>query len=138
MVGKWFAWLLALVLVWGTAFAAPLETAVPLELTSPSVMLVEAETGTVIFEKGADEKRQVASITKLMTLLICLEKIEAGEISLQDEVVVSPAAAAQIGSQALLDAHAAYPLETLLHATIIASANDAACALAEHMAGTLT
>jgi len=68
-------------------------------------------------------------------LLLCLEKLEAGEIALKDEVTISPAAAGQIGSQALLDAHAAYPLETLLHATIIASANDAACALAEHMAG---
>ena len=136
MVGKWFAWLLALVLAWGTASAAPLENDVPMELTSPSAMLVEAETGTVIFEKGADEKRQAASITKLMTLLICLEKIEVGEISLKDEITISPAAAAQIGSQALLDAHAVYSLETLLHATIIASANDAACALAEHMAGT--
>ena len=135
MVKKWFALLLVPLLAWSTAFAAPLETTVPMKLTSPAAMLVEAETGTVIFEKGADERRQVASITKLMTLLICLEKIEAGEISLKDEVSVSPAAAGQIGSQALLDAHVSYSLETLLHATIIASANDAACALAEHMAG---
>ena len=135
MVKKWFALLLVPLLAWSTAFAAPLETTVPMKLTSPAAMLVEAETGTVIFEKGADERRQVASITKLMTLLICLEKIEAGEISLKDEVTVSPAAAGQIGSQALLDAHVSYSLETLLHATIIASANDAACALAEHMAG---
>lgn len=133
---RWLCMLLAL--VWGTgwACAAPLETEMPLELTSPSAMLVEAETGTVIFEKGADERRQVASVTKLMTLLICLEKLEAGEISLTDPVTISPEAAGQIGSQALLDAGAVYPLETLLHATIIASANDAACALAEHMAGT--
>ena len=126
---------LAMLLGWGWAQAAPLEQEVPLELTSPSAMLVEAETGTVIFEKGADEKRQVASVTKLMTVLICLEKLEAGEIALDDSITVSPEAAGQIGSQALLDAHAAYPLETLLRATIIASANDAACALAEHMAG---
>jgi len=129
------ALVLALVLCAGFAHAAPLETAVPLELTSPSAMLLEAETGTVIFEKGADEKRQVASVTKLMTLLICMEKLEAGEISLTDQVTISPEAAGQIGSQALLDANASYPLEQLLHATIIASANDAACALAEHMAG---
>jgi len=133
---RWLCVLLTLVMGTGWAYAVPLETEVPLELTSPSAMLVEAETGTVIFEKGADERRQVASVTKLMTLLICLEKLEAGEISLTDQVTISPEAAGQIGSQALLDAHAAYPLETLLHATIIASANDAACALAEHMAGT--
>ncbi len=132
---RWLCMLLVLALWTGCAHAAPLETAVPVELTTPSAVLVEAETGTVIFEKGADEKRQAASVTKLMTLLICLEKLETGEISLTDQVTISPEAAGQIGSQALLDAHASYPLETLLHATIIASANDAACALAEHMAG---
>ncbi len=129
------ALLLVVMLCTSTAIAAPLESTVPMELTSPAAMLVEAETGTVIFEKGADEKRQVASVTKLMTLLICMEKIEAGEISLTDQVTISSEAAGQIGSQALLDAHSAYSLETLLHATVIASANDAACALAEHMAG---
>lgn len=127
--------LAALWLLWGIACAAPLESGTPVELTSPSAMLLEAETGTVIFEKNADEHRQVASVTKLMTLLICLEKLEAGEIHLTDDIVVSPEAAGQIGSQALLDAGSSYKLETLLHATIIASANDAACALAEHMAG---
>ena len=129
-------WLLALMLWTGTALAAPLENGVPLELTSPSAMLVEAETGTVIFQKNADEKRQVASLTKLMTLLLCFEALQSGDLRLEDEVVVSPQAAGQIGSQALLDSGAAYTVETLLHATIIASANDAACALAEHLAGT--
>ena len=128
--------LLVLILGTGNALAAPLESGVPMELTSPSAMLVEADTGTVIFEKNADEKRQVASVTKLMTLLICLEAVEAGEIHLEDQVTISAEAAGQIGSQALLDAGAAYPLETLLHAAIIASANDAACALAEHISGT--
>ena len=71
-----------------------------------------------------------------MTLLICFEELEAGNIHLDDPVTVSQEAAAQIGSQALLDAGAVYTLEELLHATIIASANDAACALAEHIAGT--
>lgn len=136
MIKRWMALLMVWMLCVGSACAAPLETGVPIELTSPSAMLVEAQTGTVIFEKGADERRQVASVTKLMTLLICLEKLEAGEISLKDPVTVSPTAAGQIGSQALLDANATYTLEQLLHATIIASANDAACALAEYMAGT--
>ena len=56
------------------AAAAPLEEGTPLELTAGSAMLLEADTGTVIFEKNADEKRPVASVTKLMTLLICLEE----------------------------------------------------------------
>ena len=132
---RWLCVLMAMMLLCGYAQASPLEDGTPMELTSPSAMLVEADTGTVIFEKNADESRQVASVTKLMTLLICFEKLAAGEIHLEDAIVISPEAAGQIGSQALLDAGASYPLETLLHATIIASANDAACALAEHMAG---
>ena len=128
----WLAWVLAV----GAACAAPLESGVPVELTSPSAMLVEAETGTVIFEKNADERRQVASVTKLMTLLLVFEALESGAVHLEDPVTISSQAAGQIGSQALLDAGAVYPLEQLLHATIIASANDAACALAEHLSGT--
>ena len=120
----------------GAALAAPMEQGVPVELSSPSAMLVEAGTGTVIFEKNADERRQVASVTKLMTLLICFEELEAGGISLEEPVTVSAEAAAQIGSQALLDAGAVYSFGELLHATIVASANDAACALAEHLYGT--
>ena len=104
---------LAVMLLTGAAWAAPLESGVPVELTSPSAMLVEAETGAVIFEKNADERRQVASITKLMTLLLCFEALENGDIHLEDQVVISPEAAGQIGSQALLDSGAAYPLEAL-------------------------
>ncbi len=118
------------------AIAAPLEEQLPVELTAASAILLEAETGTVIFEKNAEERRPVASVTKLMTLLICMEELEAGRLSLEEDVTVSRNAASQIGSQALLDADTAYPLKDLLRATIIASANDAAVALAEHMAGT--
>ena len=127
--------LVVMMIVFGAAFAQPLEAEVPVELTSPSAVLLEAESGTVIFEKNADEHRQAASITKLMTILLVMEALEAGQVHADDAVVVSQAAAGQIGSQALLDAGASYPLETLLHATIIASANDAACALAEHLSG---
>lgn len=118
------------------ALSAPLENGQPVEIASPAAMLVEAETGTVIFEKNADEQRPVASVTKLMTLLLVFEALEAGRITLDDMVTVSSAAAGQIGSQALLDAGVAYPLKELLKSTIVASANDAAYALAEYMAGT--
>ena len=80
---------------------------------SGRAVLVEAGTGTVIFEKNADERRQAASVTKLMTLLICFEELEAGTIHLEDSVTVSQEAAAQIGSQALLDAGAVYSLGDL-------------------------
>ncbi len=119
-----------------SALAAPLEEGAPMTLTAPSALLMEADTGTVIFEKNADEQRPAASVTKLMTLLIVLEKLDRGEIGRKDPITVSIQAAAQPGSQAFLDAGAVYPLENLLKAAIIASANDAAAALAEYTAGT--
>ena len=118
------------------AFAQPLESEAPIALTAPSYLLMEADTGTVIFEKNADEQRPVASVTKLMTILLLLERIEAGQLSLTDTVTVSKTAAAATGSTALLDAGASYPVGDLLRATVVASGNDSATALAEHMAGT--
>lgn len=129
------ALLAAMLAVPSLGAAAPLEAGEPVTLTSPSAILAEASTGTVIFEKNADEKREVASVTKLMTLLLVFEDLAAGRVSLADEVTVSKTAAAMKGSQALLDAGAVYPLETLLRSTIIASANDSAVALAEYTAG---
>ena len=117
------------------AHAEPLEAECPLTLTAPAAVLMEAETGAVIFEKNSGQMRPAASVTKLMTLLIALEKLEQGEISLKDAVSVSKNAAGQTGSEAFLDAYAVYPLEDLLRSTIIASANDSAVALAEYIAG---
>lgn len=114
----------------------PLEDGQPLSLTSPSVILAETATGTVIFEKNADERREVASITKLMTALLTLEALDLGAVTLADQITVSKNAAAMKGSQALLDAGAAYSLEDLLRTTIMASANDSAVALAEYLCGT--
>lgn len=115
--------------------AAPLEEGVPLEITSPAVILAEAATGTVVFEKNADERREVASITKLMTALLVFEALEDNDIALTDQVTVSQRAAAMEGSQALLDADTPYKLEDLLRTMIMASANDSAVALAEYLAG---
>lgn len=114
---------------------APLEPRAPFELTTPSYMLMEAKTGKVIFEKDADIRRPVASVTKLMTILLTLEELDAGKIALTDTVTCSQNAAGMGGSQALLDANSQYPLETLLKSMIIASANDSAVALAEYIAG---
>lgn len=117
------------------AAARPLEEGQPMSLTSPAAILAETSTGTIIFEKNADEKREVASITKLMTALLVLEALERGEVQLTDSVQVSRNAAAMKGSQALLDANATYSLEDLLRTTIMASANDSAVALAEYLCG---
>ncbi len=131
------ALLVAGLLTCGTASAAtqPLEQGTPVAITTPSAILVEAQTGTVIFEKNADERRPVASVTKLMTVLILFEKLQAGDITLEDPVTVSKNAASMTGSQVLLDANTTYPLATLLKGTIVASGNDAAVALAEYVAG---
>ena len=130
------SWTMVLMLLCPAALAQPLEEGVPISLTAPSAILMEAESGAVIFEKNADERRPVASVTKLMTLLLLFEGLDRGDITLEDHVTVSPNAAAQTGSQALLDAHAIYPLKDLLKSAIIASGNDSAVALAEYMAGT--
>lgn len=112
-----------------------LENTPPLTLTAPAYILVEANTGAVIFENNADQRRPVASVTKLMTILLLLERIERGEILLEDTVIVSPNAAATPGSTALLDANASYTVHELMLGTIVASGNDSAVALAEHIAG---
>ena len=113
----------------------PMEQGTPFALTSPSVILTEASTGRVIFEKNADERRPVASVTKVMTILLTLEAIEDGRITLNDSVPVSARASGMGGSQAFLDANADYKLRDLLKSMIIASANDAAVALAEYLDG---
>lgn len=129
--------LVALLFVPMAAFAQnPLEESAPFQMETPSYLLMEASTGTVIFEKNADERRPVASLTKLMTLLLTLEALEEGTITLNDQVAVSTYAAGMGGSQALLDAGSSYKLEELLKSTIVASANDSSVALAEHIAGT--
>ena len=136
---RWIAGGIALLLCLAaasSALAQPLEEGAPMTLTAPSALLMEAEPGAVIFEKNAGERRPVASVTKLMTLLLVLERLDAGSVTLEDQITVSPYAAGQTGSQALLDAHAVYPLSDLLKSTIIASGNDSAVALAEYIAGT--
>lgn len=103
--------------------------------TSSSYILLDADSGTVIVNKNAHEKLQVASICKLMTSLITMEKIDAGVISLDSQVLVSDHAASMEGSQAFLDAGSKYKVSELLKSVIVASANDSAVALAEAIAG---
>ena len=120
------------------ALAAPLEDALPFAAEAPSVMLLEVESGRVIAEKNADEKRPAASIVKEMSLLLIFEALGDGRLALDDDVTVSRTAAGIGGSQALLDAGSAYPAEALIRSIIVASANDATLALAEHLYGSET
>ena len=136
---KWISILLAVCFLLSPvclrAQTVPLEAEAPFELEAASVLLMDVGTGTVILEKNADEKRPVASVTKLMTILLVLEALDEGKITLEQEVTVSKAAAGMGGSQALLDAGGVYPLSELLKSLIIASANDSAVALAELLMG---
>lgn len=97
--------------------------------------IVVDESGNVLLEKNSNEKRQVASICKLMTTLITLEYIEDGSISLDDKFVASERACAVEGSQAFLDAGSEYLVGDLLKSVIVASANDSAIVLAEGIGG---
>ena len=107
-----------------------------LEEGARSVLLMEADSGTILYAYNADDPMPPASITKVMTLLLVMEAIENGKIALTDEVEASEHAASMGGSQIWLEAGERMSLDDLLKATVIASANDAAVALAEHVAGT--
>ena len=100
--------------------------------------LIDANTGTILAEKNSTEKREVASMVKLMTSLLTMEKIEAGEWTLDTELLVSEYAASMEGSQAFLDAGKSYKIEDLLKSVIVASANDSSVVLAENYAGNET
>ncbi|MEZ5064723.1 MAG: D-alanyl-D-alanine carboxypeptidase family protein [bacterium] len=104
-------------------------------LSCTSAILVEAETGTVLYQKNADERRAPASLAKMMTELVLLEDVAAGKLRLDEEIEVSANASTMGGSQVFLKHGEKQPAEALLHALGIASANDAAMALAEHVAG---
>lgn len=96
-----------------------------------------SEDGRILFEHNATEKRPIASMTKIMTLLCAYDAIDAGKISLNDEVVASQRAASMGGSQVFLDANATYKLENLIKSIVVCSANDSCVAVAEHISGSV-
>lgn len=106
-----------------------------LSLECKSAILMEANTETVIYEKNADLALPPASVTKIMTLLLVIEAIEEGRISYSDRVRASANACSMGGSQIYLKENEEMSVEELLKSVIIASANDAAVALAEHLCG---
>jgi D-alanyl-D-alanine carboxypeptidase (penicillin-binding protein 5/6) len=106
-----------------------------IELSSPSAILMEASTGTVLYEKNPDEIRSPASITKIMTLILTFEAIEKGRIKLEDEVVTSAYAKSMGGSQVFLEEGEVQTVDTLIKCIAVASGNDASVAMAEYIAG---
>ncbi len=114
---------------------APLLENPPMRLNCAAALLMEADSGQIIFQMNADSPRPVASVTKVMTILLTLEQLEAGRIALSDAITVSDSAAGMGGSQVLLDVGERQSVSTLLKCMIVGSANDAAVALAEAMYG---
>lgn len=106
-----------------------------LELSAPSVLLMEAETGTLLYQRNEHDTRPPASITKIMTLNLIFEAIDKKQIALTDEVTVSEHAASMGGSQVYLEAGESQTVETMIKCISIASANDACVAMAEYICG---
>lgn len=114
------------------------NTTAPFEDFSKSSILMCADTGDIIYENNAYEHLSPASVTKVMSMLLILEALESGKISLSDEVVTSKNAVAMGGSQIWLEEGEKMTVDELLKAVAVASANDACTALAEYIAGSTT
>ncbi len=112
-----------------------LETDSSMNLNCRGAILMDAATGTVLYEQNADEALPPASVTKVMTLLLVMEAVESGAIKLTDMVSTSANAASMGGSQIFLEEGEQMSVEDMIKSVVIASANDAAVALAEHIAG---
>lgn len=105
------------------------------DVESKSAVLMDAKTGTVLYEKNKNEAYSPASVTKIMTILLVMEALDEGSASLEDKITVSSYAASMGGSQVFLEEGEVMSVEELLKCAVIASANDASVALAEHIAG---
>ena len=138
---KWkqgWRYLLAMALIWLLLIpAVPVlgNTDAGPEVGAPSALLMEASTGTVLYEKNADEPRNPASVTKIMTLILIFDALQSGKIHLEDEVTTSAYAKSMGGSQVFLEEGEIQTVETLIKCIVIASGNDASVAMAEYVAG---
>ncbi len=104
-------------------------------ITAPSAILMESSTGKILFEKNSHEKRACASVTKVMTLLLVFEAIENEKLSFDDIITTSEHASSMGGSDIWLEPGETMSVDDMIKATVVASANDAAVALAEHICG---
>ncbi|WP_347563050.1 D-alanyl-D-alanine carboxypeptidase family protein [Pseudoflavonifractor sp. BSD2780061688st1 E11] len=140
---KWIAMLMASVLFCISGSMAVMaeeetggESAGSVTVTAPSVFLMEASTGKVLYEKDADTRRPPASVTKVMTILLIYDALSAGKIHKEDVVPTSEYAASMGGSQVFLEAGEEQTVDTLLKCIVVSSANDACVAMAEYISGT--
>lgn len=129
---RWMSGLLAAVLVLAmlpTAVCAEPETA------GKSALLMEKTTGQILYERNAHEPLAPASVTKVMTMLLIMEAVDSGRISMEDTVTASEAAAAKGGSQVYLKVGETMTVRDMLKSIAVSSANDCACAMAEFICG---
>ena len=106
-----------------------------LNLTCGSAILMEQSTGTILYEHNSHEQLRPASVTKIMTILLIMEALDSGTISLEDKVSCSEEASKMGGSQIWLDTTETLTVNEMLKAICVVSANDASVAMAEHIAG---
>lgn len=121
----------------GIMSVSALESTAQLAPNSKSAILLDATTGTILYKKNEHEKLAPASMTKVMSMLLIMEAIDHGSLSLEDEVVISENAANMGGSQVYLQAGEVYQVKELLKGIAVASGNDAVVAMAEKVSGTV-
>ncbi len=129
------SWILAVSLLLPYVVKGETEAAEETFVEAPGAVLMEAETGKVIFEKDMETKRSPASITKIMTLLLIFDEIKKGSLKLTDMISTSAYAKSMGGSQVFLEEGETQTAETMIKCIVIASGNDASVAMAEHIAG---
>ncbi len=128
---RFFCILLALTLV-----TIPVRVqAAPAEVAAKSAILMDAATGTILYEQNAHEKLPPASVTKVMTMLLIMEAIDSSRLRWEDTVTASETAAAKGGSQIYLKVGETMSVSDMLKSIAVSSANDCACAMAEHLQG---
>ena len=127
---RWILWVLVLALLLPVS-----AKAAPMDLPAKSAVLMEVSTGKVLYEQNAHQPLPPASVTKVMTMLLVMEAIDCGQLGWDDMVTASEEAAAKGGSQVYLKAGEQMSVRDMLKAVAVSSANDCACALAEHISG---
>ena len=126
---------LCLVMLTSPVYAINTLTDNDIEISAPSAILMEKVTGEVIYEKNSHERLPPASVTKVMTMLLIVEAIERGDISLEDTVIASERAASFGGSCVFLEQGEKMSVSEMLKCICVVSANDCAVAMAEHLCG---
>lgn len=117
------------------ALASARVDEIPFDIHAKSALLLDATTGKILFSKNPDEKLPVASVTKVMTILLLIEALDKGQLTKTDTVKISEHASGMGGSQVYLAPNETFPIDELMKAIVIASANDASVAMAEKLCG---